>query len=134
MIKNIFYAIYMPQTQTILHFCTTFYRNRKIECCSKIIGSDFNLVMDPLIDRYGSDSNHKNASTIVDTYTEEANLCDVWRIRNENTRQYSWFKYFPSPHFSRLDFFLISFTLMGKVDSCKMTPGLKSDHSLVQFN
>ena len=48
----------------------------------KIIGGDFNLVMDPDKDRLNSKHNHNKSLEIK--HIDEAALCDIWRIQNPN--------------------------------------------------
>ena len=46
-----------------------------------ILGGDFNLVMDPQIDRYQSDTNNHKSLEALKTYLDKANLIDIWRLR-----------------------------------------------------
>ena len=64
---------------------------------------------------------------------DETNLCDSWRVCNEDTRQYTWHRFRPTFSFSRLDMMLINVGLMACVDIVKHSPGYKSDHSFVEI-
>ena len=55
-----------------------------------IVGGDFNLVMEPGVDRFNSDFNNYNSATVLKEYMSRVNLQDVWRIRNPAVKQYTW--------------------------------------------
>ena len=62
-----------------------------LECNeNKIILGDFNTVIDPSIDRYGSKINNKNVCEKIKSMMSELRLTDVWRDRNENKMEFSW--------------------------------------------
>ena len=54
-----------------------------------IFGGDFNLVMDPNVDRNGSKCNHDKSLAVLLEFMEKENLCDVWRVFNPNRRRYT---------------------------------------------
>ena len=70
---------------------------------------------------------------MLKTYMDEMNLTYIRRIRNEEARQYSGFRYNPVPCFSRIDFTLISQGLIPYVDNIKYSPGFRSDHSFIEI-
>lgn len=94
-----------------------------------IWGGDFNLVLDVLKDRYRSNHNNSKALEILLAYMQEANLVDVWRIKNPDDRIYSWFRRRPLA-MSRIDFFLISESILPMVTDCRIIATPVSDHSL----
>ena len=47
-----------------------------------IIVGDFNLVMDPTVDRRGSLYNPQFSSATLQNICEEYGLCDIWHVRN----------------------------------------------------
>ena len=59
-------------------------------------------------------------------------LIDVWRELHRPTRQYTWRK-FNSTKQGRLDYFLISNTLVPYVDTTNIFPGYRSDHSIISI-
>ena len=63
------------------------------DCEQKIIGGDFNLVMDPKYDRNNSTSNLPKAYSVITEYMDKANICDIWCIRNPATRRYTWHRW-----------------------------------------
>ena len=72
---------------------------------NKIIIGDYNLVIDPKIDRKNSTLNFKNAATIIKEASQEMLLVDVWRMQNLETQRYSWFR--GAQCASRIDFALV---------------------------
>ena len=60
-------------------------------------------------------------------------LCDIWRIRNESCKRFTWRSKSPIIQ-RRLDFFLISSILQPFVQSCKINPAIETDHSAVDIN
>ena len=102
--------------------------------CGVVIGGDFNLVMDPTVDRRCSERNHIQSLQVLTDYMERANLCDVWRTRNPGVRRFTWHRWNRSGQnlqASRIDFFLIPVWMVDSVRSCDIDPGYMSDHSIV---
>ena len=57
-----------------------------------VIGGDFNTVLDPMLDQFGGIAgSHKNCREQILTIKESFDLADVWRIRNPDLRQYTWY-------------------------------------------
>ena len=98
-----------------------------------IIGGDFNTVINPKVDRYpNSIQNHPNCAIALQNVLIDLELVDIWRKKNEHTQKYTW----NSPDFkigSRIDYFLISQSLISSVLKSDITFGYKTDHSLVSL-
>ena len=97
-----------------------------------IICGDWNLTMNPEKDTYNyaiRDRRHR-ARNLVKQKCAELNLHDIWRMMNENKKQFTWRKNNPVKC-ARLDFFLISESLLNKTVSCDIIPSYRSDHSRV---
>ena len=54
----------------------------KCDFTDKVIGGDFNLVMDVEYDRKGSDYNHHAAASYLNECLETAEMTDIWRAKN----------------------------------------------------
>ena len=100
-------------------------------CDRKIIGGDFNLVMDNLLDR--NTGTHKNvlAKKALTDMTEEMNLVDAWRQMYPTKPGYTWERRKPYKLQERLDFFIVSEEFMQYVNRAWVSPNHKSDHSIV---
>ena len=73
-----------------------------------IIGGDFNLVMDTLLDRSAQRFGQTGSlSSDGDKWLVDMGLMDVWRHQYPSARNYT---YFSSSHltYARLDYFLLS--------------------------
>lgn len=96
-----------------------------------IVGGDFNLVLDPSLDR----SSHRpkalsKSAKLVHNFMQTYKLTDPWRALFSNTRKYSYFS--PVHHsYSRIDFFLIDSKLLSSVKGCEYETIVLSDHSPV---
>ena len=93
---------------------------------------DFNLVFDPEIDRLGSYYNKHRAKEILTSIKDELMLEDVWRILNEGVKTFSWMKRVRNKLLaSRIDFALISRSMVQRVEQILYLPGVRTDHSAV---
>lgn len=98
-----------------------------------ITGGDFNLVMDPVLDRSSTvPTRLPKALVAVRSMAESLGYIDVWRMLNPKGRDYTFFSATHST-FSRIDFFLISKNLLQSVTSCSIGSILASDHASVSL-
>ena len=77
-------------------------------------------------------SNNQRATEALKERMEQYNLIDIWRHLNPEGRTYTWRKFNTNKQ-SRLDYFLISSSLMPYVQSAGIYPGVWSDHSLIEL-
>ena len=100
-----------------------------------IIGGDFNVCLDPSIDKDGGTLIKKSRyAERLQSLQNELNLGDIWRIFNPDTRRYSWRSYTRNGFVqTRLDFWLISVHMMYDVHKTDIKPSIKSDHSLINI-
>ena len=95
---------------------------------------DFNLVLDVEKDRKGGlPKTNNNARKMVCEISEQFDLVDAWRLLNPDTNRYTWHRK-QLEIYCRLDFFLVTQSLMGNVASAYILPGFKTDHSLITLN
>jgi exonuclease III len=82
--------------------------------CKTILGGDFNTIIDSKLDRKGGTgsftADYMKTIKLLNLMQEEFDLCDEWRLRNPDTKRYTWRQKNP-PISSRLDMFLISKSL-----------------------
>ena len=64
---------------------------------------------------------------------QNLDLRDVWRDENPNDFRFTWRQRNPEIH-CRLDFFLISTSLLGNVSKVDILPGFRTDHSLISLH
>ena len=99
-----------------------------------IVCGDFNLVMDPDKDC----SNYKNlnnpkARLVVKNIMAEYDLVDAYRNIHPDKKRYSWRRKNPVKQ-ARLDYFLISNSMLEIIENCDIKPSYRSDHSIIQLN
>ena len=99
-----------------------------------IMGGDWNLVLDPNLDYH----NYKNVNNIkakdkVVEIMDEFNLCDIWREINPEMLRFTWRRQNPVQQ-ARLDFFLISETLLIEVEETDILISYRSDHSMIKLD
>ena len=102
----------------------------KTEITERIVGGDFNLVLDLLIDQINRKSNNDKSAEVVNTYCEEAMLIDIWRRHNPEQRRYTCFQK-RCRTYARLDYMFVSYSMLPTVSRVDILPVYKSDHSPV---
>ena len=96
-----------------------------------IICGDFNLVQTQDLDTHNYvNVNNPRAKDKVLEIKEELNMVDPFREIYDDLKRFTWRKTNPIKQ-ARLDFFLISETLMQSVNDLEILPSYRSDHSTV---
>ena len=97
-----------------------------------ITGGDWNVLLDPSVDarNYLSYRSKPNSRNTIKQISSQLDLVDIFRKVYPSKRAYTWRK-FNSIKQSRLDFFLISDSLVTDVNFVDITPGYRSDHSII---
>ena len=99
-----------------------------------IIGGDFNCPLNPVYDKKGGNLNQrKSVVEYIDCLQNELDLVDIWRIKNPNTKSYTWSQKFPTI-FCRLDYWLISNNLYDLVKSTDIIPAIRTDHDAITLD
>ena len=95
-------------------------------------GGDWNTLLDPNLDarNYRSFNPKPRSRKIIKEKMENFDLVDIYRKVYPSKRAYSW-RRFNTIQQSRLDYILLSDTLIEKVRNVDITPGYRSDHSFV---
>ena len=129
-IKMSIAGIYAPNEDNPLFFQEVFKKlvgtDRQI-----IIGGDFNLVLDMNKDKFGGlEKTNKKSSRLVKEYMKLEHLYDVWRELNCDKRVYTYQVNRPSIIRVRLDYILVSASLLQNVKVAEIVPGFMTDHSI----
>ena len=99
-----------------------------------ILAGDFNQVMDGMIDKSRFKGEHTPRDrAAIHMLTEDLSLVDAWRLVNPREREYTFYSHCHKSH-SRIDFFLISNTLIDSVVDCKIGAIALSDHATVELH
>ena len=116
-------AMYMVQIMITLNFILMSYIRMNLGQM-KILNLD--------IDKMGGNSTTNTKSqALINDWMDDNELVDIWRFHHPDSRVYSWHKKRPTPIFCRLDFFLVPFGISGKIKSSNISPGFRSDQSLI---
>ena len=123
--------VYGPNRDTPEFYLSIKNKIRENNFTNIIWGGDWNLVLDPNLDlmNYRNNNNPKAQDTVL-AIKDYFELSDVWREINPEVPRFTWRR--PTPfQQSRLDFFLISDTLLSNVKDADIVPGYRSDHSFI---
>ena len=92
-----------------------------------ILIGDFNMVIDPSIDWHGSGYNNKRVHATLLEVMNDMSLVDIWRVRNPETKLYSWMKANQYAA-SRIDYALVTQGLTSNCVNTMYLPGIRTDH------
>ena len=99
----------------------------------KIVGGDLNILLDPKLDRRGSQNvKISKAAQQVNEFIEENEWADVWRVMHENLFQFTWKKRNPTI-LSRLDYYIVPQGTLNLVTKCEISSCPYSDHSCIEL-
>lgn len=96
-----------------------------------ILEGDWNCTIDFVVDRSGEEP-HNKSSDALKKVINEFQLTDVWRMRNEGVKQYTWLRVVDNRiSGARLDRFYLRKTWNNKVMDTFIRPNGFSDHHMV---
>lgn len=98
----------------------------------KIIGGDFNLILNTVKDLKGATHGYhanKHAAQFLRNYMADEELVDIWREQHNSEKIFTFKKTRPNAYSARLDFFIISKSLMPYVVNSDIKTQYISDHS-----
>ena len=99
-----------------------------------IVGGDFNIILDHILDGQGGNSKRKDSGNIIKDISAELDLVDLWRIRNPTVTRFTWRQKKPIIQ-RRLDYWLVSdISLQDDIDSVDIKTSIKSDHSKITLS
>ena len=124
--------IYGPNNDDPLFFHNIFKQLNNTS--NVIIAGDFNTVLNPILDRSHIAGHNRNwhSTDTIKKYMEDFGLGDSWRLSHPNTKQYTHTSLVHHSS-SRIDFFLISNTLLPKAKNNTIHPIEISDHAPVSL-
>ena len=97
------------------------------------MGWDFNLFFDPFLDADGGEPQLKaNSLTKLLSIMSERDLCDLFRVKNPDTRRFTWRRK-NSFLQRRLDYLLVSEYSQEQIDTFDIIPLVQTDHSTLKM-
>ena len=96
-----------------------------------IMGDDFNCPINPLLDKQGRILvARQKIVDRIEEIQEVFNLHDVWRVKNPQTKSFTWSQKSPFI-FCRLDYWLISNSLQDSIKDVDIIAAIRTDHSAI---
>ena len=135
--------VYAPNCDRPSFFIHLFEVMSEHSNVNRVVGGDFNLVLNPNHDSVNRKCNNKKAAKIINMYMEESLLVDIWRSQHKNERRYTHFRtkrgageslIQNKKSYARLDFFLVDYALTAQVNDSNILPSYKTDHAIVKIN
>lgn len=125
--------IYGPNEDNPAFFRHIGQRLEDLPAENVVIGGDFNFVIDYHRDSNYSRQNNPRARDAFVQVVQEQGLMDAWKIMNPDQKTFTWAKKNPCK-FGRLDMFFISEHLLPLTVSSAVSPGYRSDHSIIDLH
>ena len=101
-----------------------------IVCDAFVIGGDFNIVQNAVLDKIGGNTPKGKSKQTLMSIKSQLNIHDIWRSRNPSTKAYTWYQKNPDIR-CRLDYFLISKSLLNSVKDANIYQATKTDHKAI---
>ena len=128
-------SIYGPNEDNPEFYTEAIQQIESIPNDNRIIDGDYNLVLDLEKDKKGGRrTTNKKSQILINNWMEETDLIDICRFQHTDSRVFTWHRKRPYPIFCRLDFFLVSYGITENIETSNISPGYKSDHSLISIN
>lgn len=134
--KFLLINVYGPNEDDSMFYIELFKNIDSRENTSMVLAGDFNTSLDMVMDLLNnSGNNHVKKRQVILEYMQNKDLIDVWRVRNPESRIYTWRKPFSNDVvMSRLDFFLISQDLSLQTNKTDIKAKFISDHSRITLD
>ena len=127
--------VYAPNEDDPSFYKNVFEQILKYGATFVVIGGDYNLVLDVSIDKSGGlNRTNVKAQSCVKEFMELLELNDAWRVKHPNLREYTWRRRKPTVVQCRLDYFLVSQSLMNNIKYINIGTSFMSDHSIVYMS
>ena len=93
---------------------------------------DFNMTLNPVLDSYNyANINNPKVRNVTLNIIKEHSLIDLFRYFYPNTRRFTWRRYNPLKQ-ARLDYLVVSESLIDLVEKVSIKPGYRTDHSMLE--
>ena len=125
--------IYAPNNDNPEFFKSVMMFMENCNCEHWIMGGDWNLILDKDMDSYNRKTNNNKSAKFLHEYMQANELTDAWRAMHPDMRRYTHHKRKPVCC-SRLDFYLITSSLINNVTDSSIQTSTYSDHNMITLN
>lgn len=122
--------IYAPNTEDAQFFHHLFKQLPDLNSHLLIMGGDFNLCLDPALDRSSVRAGYSvsKSASCINSFLSEFGISDVWRSLHPTSKQYSFFSHVHHSY-SRIDYFFADKKLTPYIATCEYSTIIISDHA-----
>ena len=129
-----FVNVYAPNENCPKFFEEIQSKIAELECMFMIVGGDFNVVRDAGKDRSTERIYNAHNQEAITKMMDSHNLLDIWRLQHPDDKKFTWCRRVGSSfRWSRIDYFLVSEELFGKIVCNGISPAILTDHSLIHM-
>ena len=126
--------LYAPNDDDPNFFTSVSEHLADFQCDEVIIGGDYNLVLNVEKDKKGGlAKTHKKSLEVLNKFSEELDVVDVWRVQNPESQRFTWRQIRNWEINCRLDFFLVNKNILCNAINTDIVPGYKTDHSMISL-
>ncbi len=90
-IKCAFVSVYAPNEYDSVFYQQLVSILLSLNDYHLVIGGDFNAVHNPILDRSQISHSDKTSSKLFKGFIKQVDVCDIWRLRNEAVKDYTFF-------------------------------------------
>lgn len=125
--------VYGPNEDNPQFFVKVFKEVDVFKVPDKMIAGDFNVVLDPDVDRKsaGQVDSKRNSRQEIIQYMQKEELYDPWRLQHPEIFRYTCIKTNPYLSGSRIDYWLVSASMLALCDEAEIGTAVISDHAYV---
>ena len=100
-----------------------------LECDNVIVCGDFNTVLHNDLDIISGDKHNVAVIESFHSFTDACQLSDAWRVFNDNLKEFTWSRIVKGKLIARrLDYILVTDSVINDVTECNITSFPQSDH------
>ena len=103
------------------------------ESCQIILGGDFNVHLNPILDNLGGSTVAKSSVKNIKDLMLAHDLVDIWRLQNPESKPFTWSQKNPLLK-RRLDYWLVSDSVQDFISKTDIIPAIKSNHSAITLS
>ena len=124
-------SLYGPKRDEPEFYNTLKEKIMELDNPNVIMAGDWNMVLDTFKDYQNyKHVNNPKAREVVESMITDLKLCDIWRDLNPDCQRYTWRRTAPFQQ-ARLDFFLVTDSIVSLAEDSDINCGYRTDHSML---